>query len=451
MKTVRDIYYGAYGKHPRAVVIGAVMTCLMMVPLAIHYYNRGQEVKEQLHGPPADPDVLARRAIAARVEGAEFEITKLRRPKATTTVPGGDRDYWYEAINSYEYAVSCRTPDTAQARAPTREHLPKDSVFAGDIRYQEVGRYAQSDELTKASLTAIDALHSGSGWIAWQHATLRISFDRCVTWIEFEPWKHVQPGKVLYNDRRCETEHCALITLRQAGVSFSDLEVSRGADAPRVSFVMTSPGLAEPAGVAVSTMDGGKTWRITERDASVAAAPVAAQPEATQASAREIGRLRGLTDEELQAIPTPAVRGDRPLLIARIREAARRGNVEAVKRARIKDLFTKPGDDVELYRDAVVAAMQAKAQSAPQPPPVAALSPYALDEADLARIAAPRLQDPSSAALVADIRTAARAGSQSRVMALGLSAKAGDRDEIDRFMIAVTDAMVAKGARAKPP
>lgn len=36
-------------------------------------------------------------------------------------------------------------------------------------------------------------------------------------------------------------------------------------------------------------------------------------------------------------------------------------------------------------------------------------------------------------------------------MALGLSARPEDREEIDRFMIAVTDAMVAKGARSKPP
>jgi hypothetical protein len=416
--------------------------------LAIHYYNWRQELRP----PPPDPDVLARREIATRIEGAEFEITKVRRPRATTDVPGGDRDYWYEALNSYEYVVSCRTPATVKAGLPPADHLPAGSVFAGQIRYREVGRYPQPDELTKASLTAVDALRPGPGWIAWQHAAFRVSFDRCVTWIEFEPWRHLPPSQVLlYDDRRCDTEHCALITLRESGTSFSDLEVSSDTGAPRLSFVMTSPGLANPAGVAVSSDDGGKTWRIVPRDASVVAVAPVATPPVSQPSARETRRLRALSDEELQAIPVPAVRGDRTLLVGKIREAARRGSIEGVKRAWIKGVVTRPGDDMEAYREAVLAALQSKAPGAPQPGAVAAPSPYALDETELARIPVPRLHGSASAALVADIRAAAKSGNQSRVMALGLSASPEDREEIDRFMIAVTDAMVAKGARSKVP
>lgn len=346
------------GRSPLSLYFGMAGAFIVAAILAIHFYDWRQELRP----PPPDPDVLARREIATRIEGAEFEITKVRRPHVTTDVPGGDRDYWYEALNSYEYVVSCWTPATVKAGARPADDLPPGSVFAGQIRHREVGRYPQPDELTKASLTAIDALRPGPGWIAWQHAAFRISFDRCLTWIEFEPWRHLPPPQVLlYDDRRCDTEHCALITLRESGVSFSDLEVSRDTGAPRLSFVMTSPGLANPAGVAVSSDDGGKTWRIVQREASiVAVAPVATPPVATppvaQPSPRETRRLRALSDEELQAIPIPAVRGDRTLLIGKIREAARRGSIEGVKRAWIKDVVTKPGDDMEIYREAVLAS-----------------------------------------------------------------------------------------------
>lgn len=394
----------------------------------------------------------------------EFHVVQIRREYGIST--------WND------YVVTCRSPFTLDAPRQKKDLVPHGSVLMGRISYIDSAGGKGNTEFDQIANVAFRSIAHGPGWVAWTHKQFRISRDNCVTWIEIDPPGQISPNLVLKSQDGdlCDSPGCAKILLHNHGVTFRDVKIERGArpGRDRVSLVMLSTALVSRGGLALVTEDGGASWTVTPRaegEAGDAFATFKPDPsrylEDKPAPPPKPLPPYALTDEEIAAIPPPP-RGsfDRGKWVEGVHRSAKRGDRLGVRQASYPTVLVRPGDELDLYRQAVLAAMLAKgpkedasrdaakrtdenreARVQPAPPP----SPYALTETELDAIPVPKAGDLTPA-LVEKIRGSAKAGERldARLATIpGLTPRPGD--EIDLYRRAVYDAMVAKAAQGNRP
>ena len=74
-----------------------------------------------------------------------------------------------------------------------------------------------------------------------------------------------------------------------------------------------------------------------------------------------------LTDSELASIPPPSIHRFHNKLVREIQAGAKAGDIERVKAVTLHAPPPQPGDDLYVYRNAVIEAMRIKAAAAKRP------------------------------------------------------------------------------------
>jgi hypothetical protein len=154
-----------------------------------------------------------------------------------------------------EYVVYCTSFATRSSPGRSSDFVPAGSTY--------VGRLSGGLPMAGALEQAKTSLAGGRNWVAWMQDPFRITFDACASWVDFEPWKFLQPAEVRDGGRGCGSEACARSVLIASRPQLREASAERASEsAPRrIRFVMQSAALVPTVREGISE-DDGRTWRF---------------------------------------------------------------------------------------------------------------------------------------------------------------------------------------------